>query len=263
MNLRLDVVVLSKGDYKSKARYLPLCLASIKREVKYHRLITVVNSLSERSLYLIEKYGGEVYEENFGSLGKIREYAIRLVDCPFFLFVDDDCILRPNFMEITKYLREDVGGIEGLDYIVNPKRQLFAEALRGLPFGNNSLSRRAFTGDTLIRTEAVKDIRIPRWVKAFEDEYIKRHVENRGYRWIKAVDRYYCDHYDFGGPYVGYSVGVCAKKMGYLTTKQSLINFIKVFPQAAYAWAKTHYWELVPYQVKFYFYCLMGTMCSC
>lgn len=261
MDLSLDVVVLSKGNYKSNAKYLPLCLASIKRGVNYHRLITVVNSLNELSLNLIKKYSGEVYEENFGSLGKIREYAIRLVDCPFFLFVDDDCVLKPNFMEITKYLREDVGGIEGLDYIVNPKRQLFAEAVRGLPFGNNSLSQRAFTGDTLIRTEAVKDIRIPTWVKAFEDEYIRRFIENKGYRWVKAADRYYCDHYDFGGPHVGYSVGACAKKMGYLTRKQSIINFIKAFPQVAYAFIKTRYWGLVPYHVKFYFYCLMGTMC--
>lgn len=262
MRLQLDVVVLSKGDYGGKAKYLPLCLASIKREVKYHRLIAVVNSLEEKSLFLIKKYDGEVYQENFGSLGKIREFAISLVDCPFFLFVDDDCVLRSNFMEITKYMKDDVGGVEGLDYIMNPKRQLFIETMNGLPFGENSFTQRAFTGDTLIRTEAVADIHIPIWVRAFEDEYIRRHVESKGYRWIKAANRYYCDHYDFKGPFIGYFAAACAKKLGYLTNKQSLINLIKVFPQATYAWMKTGYWPLIPYQVKFYFHCLRGAI-SC
>lgn len=259
--ISLDVVVLSKGNYANKAKYLPLCLAAIKREVKYHRLIVVGNSLNEQTLNLIEKEGGEIYLENFNRLGKIRQYAISLVDCPFFLFVDDDCILRHNFMEILKYLREDVGGIEGLDYVMNPKQQLFNEALRGWAFGKNSLSKRAFTGDTLIRTSTVRDLIFPEQMTAYEDEYLKTHIETQKYQWVKASDRYYCNHFNWKGPVIGYYACSCAKKWGYLTNVQSIVNFIKIFPQVIYAVMKTGYWSLASYQIKFYFYCLIGTFC--
>jgi hypothetical protein len=129
-------------------------------------------------------------------------------------------------------------------------------------FGTNSLSQRAFTGDTLLRTAAVKEIRFPIWMTAFEDDHIRCQLEEHGYRWVKATDRYYCDHYDFKGPSIGYFAASCAKKMGYLTTTESVVNLIKVFPQSTYAFAKTRYWNLVPYQIKYYVHCVLGAMSS-
>jgi len=258
--LKLDVVIVSKGD----PPYLDLCLKSIKREVNFHRLIFITNNPGNEALTLAKSHNCEIHFESYGSLGKAREYAIKLVDCPWLLFVDDDCVLTTNFMEITKHISGDVGAVEGLDYLMNPKRQLFAEAMESLAKilrKPRRASARAFTGDTLIRTEAVKDIKIPRWLKVYEDQYIRNHIEAKGYKWVKAVDKYYCYHYDFKPPERTLIAGICAKKMGYLETKNAFLNFVKIFPKVIYAWAKTGYFPLVPFQIKFYLYYLIGTLC--
>jgi len=257
-NIDVDVVIVSKGD----PPYLDLCLKSINTEVSFHRLIFVANDPSNRALKLAKNYNCEVYFENYGSLGKAREYAIKLVDCPWFLFVDDDCVLAKDFMEITKYINDDVGAIEGLNCQMNPKRRLFAEAMESLAKRFRRLrspSKRGFTGDTLIRTEAVKDIEIPRYLKAYEDQFIKEYIEAKGYRWVKARDRYYCYHYDFKPPMERALIaGICGRKRGYLQTKTAILNFICVFPKVIYAWAKTGYFPLISYQIKFYLYLLLG-----
>ncbi len=257
--MKLDVVILSRRD----PLYLDKVLNSIKKEISFHRLIFVANSPTDRALNLVKRFGGEIYIENYGSLGKAREYAITLVDCPYFILVDDDCVLRTNFMELTKYLEVNVGAIEGLDYIMNPRRQLYAEAMEVLAkkLGKKSrTNRRGFTGDTLIRTDVVKNIKIPLFLKVYEDQYIKNYIESKGYKWIKATNRYYCNHYDFKSPRRAYLAGICAKKLGYLSTMTALFNFIKIFPKAIFAWAKTGYWNLVPFQIKFYLYYLVGSI---
>jgi hypothetical protein len=55
-------------------------------------------------------------------------------------------------------------------------------------------------------------------------------------------------------------VGICAKRMGYLRTRRAFLVLVTIFPKAIYAWAKTGSFPLVPFQIKFYLYYLIGTL---
>jgi hypothetical protein len=53
---------------------------------------------------------------------------------------------------------------------------------------------RGGTHDTLIRTDLVKDIEIPKVLHVFEDTYIKDWITQKGYKLIACYDPY-CIHY--------------------------------------------------------------------
>lgn len=102
------------------------------------------------------------------------------------MFLDDDCILKPNFFkEAEKHMADPrVGLIWGLDDLEGTK---FASFLRnrGLTPRDYSLEgfrRRGGTHDTLLRRKALEGIKIPSYLDVFEDRHIKNHVERAGYK---------------------------------------------------------------------------------
>lgn len=132
--------------------------------------------------------------------GKARQDLIDHVDTEWFVFVDDDIRLRPNWWsEVSKMAAERVGGVEGLwSYALMDKR--VDDYARSMVKLARLLRRkawtekidRAFTGDTLVRTAAVKQIRIP-GIQIYEDEFIRRHIERNGFQWLRTR-QIVCDH---------------------------------------------------------------------
>jgi len=123
---------------------------------------------------LFEKYKKrnvniEVYQ-SAGKRGKARELGIKKVETSWFAFVDSDVILAENwFNEISKYFGPNIGAIEGpiVGQKVNP-------------------GGRAYTNCTLIKTDLVKDIKIPDEMNVLEDQFIRKFIENKGYKWLKV-----------------------------------------------------------------------------
>jgi glycosyltransferase involved in cell wall biosynthesis len=165
----------------------------------------LVPSLRALSTEFVEHLRGRIpvhhiLTSSVTGLARARQGLIERVDTEWFAFVDDDVRLRSDWWStVTGMIRSDVGGVEGLwSYLAGDKRvDDYARAMARL----SRLLRqeswkdridRAFTGDTLVRTEAIKNIRMPN-IPLWEDEYIRRWVEKSGFKWLRTP-HVVCDH---------------------------------------------------------------------
>ena len=159
---------------------------------------------------------------------RARQEMMEKVDTEWFAFVDDDVELRPNWWStVTGMIGPDVGGIEGLwSYLAGDKRvddytRAMDELVRLLHRDSwRDRVDRAFTGDTLVRTEAIKDIRMPN-VPVWEDEYIRLWVEKKGYKWVRTPN-VVCDHLRRYNLRPSYNVGRYGYYLGRLSLKAQL-----------------------------------------
>lgn len=168
---RIDVVMITKNSFTPS---LKTSVQSIIENVPLARLIVVDAFSEDNTINFFRKC-----EENGLNLriiqrrcgrGKARELGINKVSTDWFAFVDSDVILPKNwFKEIRQFIGPEVGAIEG-----NVKNQIMK------PHG------RAYTNCTLIKTLLVKDIQIPSEIHVFEDQFIRKYIENKGYFWLKA-----------------------------------------------------------------------------
>ena len=109
------------------------------------------------------------------------------------MFVDSDVVLcRDWFKKAQKYMQADVGAVWGTEVwstIQKPKMlNLFLTTTRKI------FEVRGGTHDTLIRTDLIKDIAIPKNLHVFEDAYIKDWITKKGYRVIACYSPF-CIHY--------------------------------------------------------------------
>ena len=156
---------------------------------------------------------------------RARQELMERVDTDWFAFVDDDVKLRPDWWAtVTGMISSDVGGVEGLwSYLAGDKRvDDYTRAMAQLA----RLSRqeswrdridRAFTGDTFVRTEAIKNIRMPN-IPVWEDEYIRQWVEKSGFRWLRTP-YVVCDHMRKYNLKPSYNVGKYGYYLGRLKVK--------------------------------------------
>src|SRR3989441_8858305 len=175
---------------------------------------------------------------------RARQELIERVDTDWFSFVDDDVKLRLGWWStVTGMIGPDVGGVEGLwSYLAGDKRvDDYTRAMARLSklLGHESWRDRidrAFTGDTLVRTEAVKNIRMPN-IPVWEDEYIRRWVEKNGYRWLRT-QKVVCDHLRTYNLKPSYNVSKYGYYMGKLRVRSQLKRLsqlpIKVLFSLAY-----------------------------
>jgi glycosyltransferase involved in cell wall biosynthesis len=160
---------------------------------------------------------------------RARQELMERVDTDWFVFIDDDVRLRPEWWaKVSGMVRPDVGAVEGLwSYLAADKRvDDYTRAMARLArlLGQESWKDRvdrAFTGDTLVRTEGVKNIRIPN-LPVWEDEYIRGWVEKNGYRWLRTSD-VVCDHLRRYNLKESYDAG----KYGYYLGRLSLRSQLK------------------------------------
>ena len=160
---------------------------------------------------------------------RARQELMERVDTDWFAFVDDDVMLRLDWWStVTGMIRPDVGGVEGLwSYLAGDKRvddytramAVLARLLRQESWRDRV--DRAFTGDTLVRTEAIKNIRMPN-IPVWEDEYIRRWVEKNGFGWLRTP-HVICDHLRRYNLKPSYNVG----KYGYYIGKVNMRSQLK------------------------------------
>jgi len=140
-----------------------------------------------------EKHANVQVVQDGGTRATARSEGIRRVNTDWFLFVDSDVILCKNwFQKASIYLNKDVGAIWGIEVwsTIRDVRMLkfFLWITRKI------FDIRGGTHDTLIRREAVKDLHIPSDLHVLEDEYIKTHIANKGFRVVACYDPY-CIHF--------------------------------------------------------------------
>src|SRR4030042_2342268 len=169
----IDFVVLTKNS----EHLLGKCLASIYENVPVKNLIVVDGFSTDGTLKILneinEKHGNIKVLRVNGSRAKAREKAVQQVSTEWFMFVDSDVILSTDWVkQAEKHVKPNVGAVWGvnIDVIPNVKDKNFIKLQRLI--AQQCFNLRGGTHDTLIRRDAVADIRIPEELHVYEDAYI-------------------------------------------------------------------------------------------
>ena len=189
----VDVVLLTKNS----DRKLKECLESVYRNIPVARLIAVDGCSKDKTLDILnwfnEKHHNVTIISDKGNRATARQKGIENVTTEWFLFVDSDVVLCDGwFKKAQQYISADVGAVWGTEVwstIGNPvTMRLFLLITRKI------FEVRGGTHDTLVRTELVKDIQIPKKLHVYEDAYIKDWIEQKGYRVIPCYIPF-CIHF--------------------------------------------------------------------
>ncbi len=189
----IDVVIITKNS----ERMLDACLKSVYKNVPVNRLIVVDGGSTDKTLEIVrdfqKKHGNILLLQDRGNRATARQKGIDQVKTHWFMFVDSDAVLcRDWFKKAEKQLGQNVGAIWGIEVwstIKNPAiLKMFLWITRKI------FDLRGGTHDTLIRTDLVKDMKIPNVLHVFEDAYIKDWISQKGYQLIACYTPY-CLHF--------------------------------------------------------------------
>ena len=189
----VDVVLLTKNS----ERVLEKCLTSVYENVPVNQLLVVDGYSTDNTLQILDRFNDKYQNVKVtfdrGTRGTAREKGIRQVTTDWFMFVDSDVVVCQNwYKKALKHLDKTAGAIWGIE--VWSTIQNLATLKMFLRVTRKIFDLRGGTHDTLIRTDLVKDIRIPRNLHVFEDSYIMDWISSKGYR-VVACYNPYCIHY--------------------------------------------------------------------
>jgi glycosyltransferase involved in cell wall biosynthesis len=192
---KIDVVLLTKNS----EHLLSKCLASIYSNIPVHNLIVVDGYSTDRTLEILEEFnqkrGNIKLVKTTGTRAYAREKGIQQVTTEYFAFIDSDVILcRDWFQKAQSEMKQDVGAVWGIniDVIPNVKQKWFL--LLESMIARQGFHLRGGTHDTLIRKSVLEGLHIPEELHAFEDAYLIRFIEKKGYKAIVGSN-IYCLHY--------------------------------------------------------------------
>lgn len=240
--MKIDVIVLTKNSEK----ILRECLASIYREISVCHLIVVDGFSTDKTPEILAEF-----DRNYRNLklittearhGKARETGINSVDAEWFAFIDSDVILRQGWSgKIFQHIKEENGKIGAVESNFvhhypdgTPQFPQFAQVING-----NRVDPRALTITTLVKTDAVADIKIPDDLPIYEDEFIKKWLEKKGFIWLKVVEPT-VDHFPRPKPFKdAYLMGIYSVRY-HLPSPWRIIAVSIVTPlKFFYFWIKT------------------------
>lgn len=179
--MKIDVCIptWNSSDVLGKALDV-LAESSAFAGVTVNKIILVDNLSEDKTVNIARskanKYKWKVDIKNIkSSLPKAREIASEAVEMPWFLFLDDDVRLSKRYLkQLMGCIAPGIGAIQGRK-----------KTSSGKPW--EWLQRRVYRGGThatLIRTEAISGLKIPKGVEVLEDEFIRRYIELNGYIWV-------------------------------------------------------------------------------
>jgi glycosyltransferase involved in cell wall biosynthesis len=192
--MQVDVVLLTKNSQHLLSR----CLNSVYQNVPIKNLIVVDGYSTDRTLSILEKFNrryGNVYVHQMkGSRAKARTAGIHKVTSDWFVFVDSDVILsRGWFSKVKADLVAGVGAVWGVNIDLLPNIKSKRILKMQMHVARRCFKLRGGMHDTLILRRAVEGIRIPEELHTYEDAYIVRYIENRGYKVLVGTEAY-CLH---------------------------------------------------------------------
>jgi len=165
--------------------------------------------------------GSKTYGYGRATRATARQTAIDLFLKNFsdewLMFVDDDVILNEGWWnEAKKHMENPKNGIIwGINFDATSERHVYLKALGVdlVKFLIKEFYRRGGTHDTLLRRDAIRGIKIPSDLHVFEDWFILRYVQQRGYD--AAIVKAGVTHYN---PEWDYSIKAM-REMAYLAKK--------------------------------------------
>jgi len=241
---KIDVIMLTKNSIKP---CLKETIESVIREIAINKLIVVDGGSTDDTLDLLsiicskEGVNLSIIDDRNGTRATSRQLGIQKMETDFFAFVDSDVILPSNwFGQIMRHLEDEkVGAVWGAS-VECGAYQRYRDAMSKLyKLSVFELARRqgvirGLLHDTVIRKETIEGIKIPRALHVLEDEYIRRYIEKKGYRWL-ATSNPYCKHYrGFHRPIDGYLEAYYSKRIGLYSKKWFLKHSFLWLPKLLY-----------------------------
>jgi glycosyltransferase involved in cell wall biosynthesis len=262
--LKVDVVLLTKNSLKPCLRE---CLESIYANVPVNRLIVVDGGSVDGTLELVKAYPNVVIiDDSEGNRATARQKGIEAVETEWHIHVDSDVILCRNwFSSAFRLVKKDVGAIWGVAVPIEKHRFNIAYAMSRfyrLPIRDMLVKQmrgeRCMMHDTLIRTEAVKDIKIPRDLHIWEDEYIGRHIIRKGYRFLKVKDPYCLHNVSEKSLESNVLNGYLLHKYGFWSFRKVLMRFMLTIPKCAWIYTVTRDFKAAERQALTYILTMKG-----
>jgi glycosyltransferase involved in cell wall biosynthesis len=189
----VDVVLLTMNSEKVLVR----CLTSVYQNVPVGRLIVVDGGSVDGTLGILRRFDEKFHNvkviSDRGTRATARQKGIANVEMEWFMFVDSDVVLCKDwYQKALKYVDKDVGAVWGIEVWSTIKSQATLKVF--LWITRKIFELRGGTHDTLVRTELVKDIKIPAELHVFEDAYIKDWINKKGCKVVPCYDPY-CIHF--------------------------------------------------------------------
>jgi glycosyltransferase involved in cell wall biosynthesis len=189
----VDVVIITKNS----EHMLSECLKSVYKNVPVNRLIVVDGYSTDKTLEIVrefqKKHGNVLLIQDRGNRATARQKGINQVKTEWFMFVDSDAVLCKDwFKKAEKHLGPNVGAVWGIEVWSTIQNPVLLKTF--LWITRKIFDLRGGTHDTLIRTDLVKDIEIPKFLHVFEDAYIKDWITQKGYKLIACYNPY-CLHF--------------------------------------------------------------------
>jgi glycosyltransferase involved in cell wall biosynthesis len=192
-NMLIDVIVLTKNS----ELHLENCLKAIYDNIPINNLIVIDGYSTDKTLDIVlqfkNKYDNVLIIKDAGNRATSRQKGVQRVKTDWFMFVDSDIILCKDWYKKAKvFMEKKVGLIWGIEVwsTLHYKNTLKVFLL----VTRKIFDIRGGTHDTLIRTQLVKDMAIPKKLHVFEDTYIKNWITKKGYLAIPCYSPF-CIHY--------------------------------------------------------------------
>jgi glycosyltransferase involved in cell wall biosynthesis len=180
--------------------HLQECIDSVRKSLPVNRVILVDHHSTDGTVELGRRNNCVIVSEDKG-LGYARELSFRMAETPIFALVESDLIYhQTDWYELAKsQFSERVGAV--VVYVPrtgNDPWKKYSDfwtkftPLRGHQHGFT-------TGSTLLRTVAVRGIKIPHELGGYEDGYIARALRRDGwtFKWIEVAGVHYADYPDY------------------------------------------------------------------
>jgi glycosyltransferase involved in cell wall biosynthesis len=226
----IDIIMITKN---SVAPCLEESLTSIENAAKCSRikprLIVVDGGSDDGTLEIVDRHNTELrpltlFDE--GNRATARQVGIEHVKTDLFAFIDSDVVLTKEWFSLMIPFFEDskVGAVWGAAIQTAPIRKKYFEAMaklygkRPLEMAKSYGEKRGCLHDTMIRTEAVKDIKIPPYLHVMEDHFVRSYLENKGWVWVSTDKPFVYHNMGEDSPdnaymdaYYGWKLGVYSK----------------------------------------------------
>jgi glycosyltransferase involved in cell wall biosynthesis len=189
----VDVVLLTKNSEK----VLEKCLESVYQNVPVNQLIVVDGCSTDGTHEILnrfdERYHNVRVSFDKGTRATAREKGIQQVTTDWFMFIDSDVVVCKNwYRKALRHVDNHAGAIWGIEVWSTIRNQTTLKMF--LWVTRKIFDLRGGTHDTLVRTDLVKDMVIPKNLHVFEDAYIKDWIAKKGYKTVACYNPY-CIHY--------------------------------------------------------------------